>query len=325
MKTPRERVVLVTGASSGIGRGAAHLSAEAGDHVVLLARGEQSLRDAEDECVLRGAASTMVLPVDIGDDDRVREAVQTIVDHHGRVDAVIHSAGVVAYGRTEEVPAEIIDTVIRTNLLGSINLARHVLPGMRERNHGTFVQIGSVIGHIAVPTMTAYAVSKWGVRNLARQLHIENLDRRGVHICYVAPGGVDTPIYLQAANVMGSVGRPPPPVDPPEKVARAALRRLDHPRPSTQVGLANNVIRLGFTSAPWVFDRLVGVLFPVAAMDLSTAPDDEVGNVLSPRERLNRLRGDQGSVIAGIRTNLRLLRGKDRGSNRTDRPARATP
>ncbi len=302
------RVVVVTGASSGIGRAAAHLCADAGDHVVLLARGRTALEAAERECVARGAASTHLLVTDIGDDAAVAEAVRTVLERYGRIDGVIHSAGVVAYGRTEEVPVELFDAVVRTNLLGSVNLVRHVLPGMRERNRGAFVQIGSVIGHIAAPTMTAYSVTKWGVRNLARQLHIENLDRSGVHISYVSPGGVDTPIYLQAANITRAVGRPPPPVDPPEKVARAAVRRLDHPRPRTQVGLANGVIRLGFSAAPWVYDRLVGVLFPLAAVDLATAPQDTEGNVLRSREELNRLRGQQGSVLLGIRTNLRRLR-----------------
>ena len=110
---------------------------------------------------------------------------------------------------------------------------------MRERNAGTLVLIGSLIGYLAPPYMSAYAVSKWGVRGLARLLQVENVDRDGVHVCHLSPGGVDTPIYLQAANYLGWVGRPPPPVVSPERVARAALRLLDHPRPRIQVGPAN--------------------------------------------------------------------------------------
>ncbi len=148
------------------------------------------------------------------------------------------SAGVVAYGRIERVPVEVFDRVVATNLLGSVNLARHVLPVLRDQGDGSLVLVGSVIGHIAVPDMAAYVISKWGVRGLFRQLHVDNRDRPGVRIAYIAPGGVDTPIYRQAATYGDSVGRPPFPVASPERVAARILAVADAPARADSSGSA---------------------------------------------------------------------------------------
>jgi short-subunit dehydrogenase len=174
------------------------------------------------------------------------------------------------------------------------------------------VLVGSVIGHIAVPMMSPYVLSKWGIRALARQVQIENRDRSDVHVSYVSPGGVDTPIYLQAATYAGHVGRPPPPVVTPEAVARVVLRRLDHPRKRTQVGAANDLIRFGFSALPAVFDLLVGALFPVGATDLTYDVPDREGNVLASQPGGNRVRGNQGNPVIGVIRNLGVKIGAGR-------------
>jgi NAD(P)-dependent dehydrogenase (short-subunit alcohol dehydrogenase family) len=309
------RVVLVTGASSGIGRAVAHRCAGRGDHLVLAARDEASLKQVADECEDRGAGSVTVVPCDVGDDGEVERLVARVLDRHGRLDAVAHCAAVVAYGRTEELPVEVFDAVLRTNLIGSVNVARHSLRLMRRQDHGALVLIGSVIGHIAAPTMSAYAVSKWGVRSLARQLQIENREKRNVSISYIAPGGVLTPIYEQAANYSGWAGRPPPPVDPPEKVARVVVERFDAPRDRTQVGLANDLIRFGFSFLPGVYDVLVGPMFSLAATDRTHPEEPNTGNVLAPQPEMNRLTGDQVGALVGVARNVdAVVRGALRGS-----------
>jgi short-subunit dehydrogenase len=198
----------------------------------------------------------------------------------------------------------VFDGVLRTNVTGSVNLARHVVPVMRRQEHGALVLVGSVIGHIGVPGMSPYVVSKWAVRALARQLQLENRDLPDVEVLYAAPGGVDTPIYAQAANYSGVVGRPPPPVASPEKVARQLLRLVDHPRPRAQLALTNQVMRFGFNGLPRLFDVLVGPLFVVAAKDRTTPVPDGPGNVLHSSPAGNRLHGDQGNPILGIGRNL---------------------
>ena len=298
------RVLVVTGASSGIGLAVAQQAAAAGDHVVLVARDETSLDLAAKECERAGAASTTVLPTDVGDDAAVQRCVAQVLDRHGRIDAVVNSAGVVAYGKAEEVPAEVFDGVLRTNLAGSMNVARHVLPVLREQGQGSLVLVGSVIGHIAAPGMTAYAVSKWGVRALARQLQIENRDARGVNVSYVAPGGVVTPIYEQAGNYAGWAGRPPPPAVSPDRVAKVIHDRLDDPRKRTQVGPANDFMRFGFSALPGLYDVLVGPLFTLAALDATRPLAAHAGNVLASQPELNRLVGDQVNSLIAVPRNI---------------------
>ncbi|MET1038603.1 MAG: SDR family NAD(P)-dependent oxidoreductase [Aeromicrobium sp.] len=298
------RVVVVTGASSGIGRATALRAAGQGDHLVLVARGADSLKETADECRAAGAASALVVPTDVGDATEVADLFAEVRRAHAFVDAVVHAAGVVAYGRTEDVPADVFEGVLRTNLVGSVNVSRHAVRIFREQQNGTLVIIGSVIGHIAVPSMSPYVLSKWGVRALARQLQVENRELKHVHVSYVAPGGVDTPIYEQAATYDGFLGRPPPPVASSEKVGRSALRQLDHPRARTQVNVSNHVMRFGFNAAPRVFDLLVGPLFRLAAVERTTPVAPTPGNVLTSREDGNRLRGTQGSAVAGIARNV---------------------
>ena len=297
------RVVLVTGASSGIGSAAAQQIAARGEHLVLASRGGAALRATERECRAAGAASVRSQVVDITDADAVQRLVDSVVTGHGRLDAVLQCAGVVAYGRFEDIPVELFDGVIRTNVLGSANVLRSTLPVLRRQRHGVAVLIGSVLGEVSVPFMAPYGVSKWALRSLARQVALENRDLADVHVCILSPGGVDTPIYRQAANYLGRPGRPPAPVDSADKVARAAVRLLDRPRDRASVGLANHAMRLGFSLAPRVFDALVGPLFTAAALTRERIAPTQ-GNVLRPQEELEEVDGHRGQGLRTAATSL---------------------
>lgn len=255
------RVVLVTGASSGIGEAVALESARAGDAVTVLARREGELEELAARCRAEGAASAAVAVADVTDDARIAEVVDRMVDEHGRLDAVLHCAGVVTYGRTEEVDPADFEQVVSTNLLGSATLARHVVRVFRRQHHGVLVLVGSLLGHIAVPEMTPYVVSKWGVRALARQLDLENQDLPDVHIAHVAPGSVDTPIYDNALDDAGGVNSPPPPVISPERAARVVYHQVDRPRAESQTAWANYPLIWAHDRLPFLWRRLAGPAF----------------------------------------------------------------
>ncbi|HST64046.1 MAG TPA: SDR family NAD(P)-dependent oxidoreductase, partial [Mycobacteriales bacterium] len=248
------RVVVITGASSGIGRATAQRLARRGDRLVLAARSEEALRATAGEC---GGAETLVVPTDVADPAAVDALFAAAVARFGRVDAVVHSVTVVAYGRFDEVPGPVFDQVIAVTLTGAANVARTALRAFRDGGGGQLVLVGSLLGKIATPYMSSYVTAKWALHGLARTLQIEARQTPGIGVSLVSPGGVDTPVYRQAASYYGRGGRPPPPVDPPEKVARAIVRALDRPRRETSVGIANPVVVTGFRGLPFVYDRLV--------------------------------------------------------------------
>ena len=258
---PEVAVVVVTGASSGIGEAIALRLARQGHHLMLVARGADDLADVAERCERVGAASARACPTDVSDDAAVADLVAECVTQHGRLDAVAHSAGEVTYGRVEETTADVFDRVIATNVLGAANVARHAVAQMREQEHGVLVLVGSLLGHVAIPEMTPYVVSKWGVRALARQLVVENIDLPAVHIAHVAPGSVDTPIYDKALESAGGVNKPPPPTISPERVARVVVEQLHHPMRSRQTALSNHALILAFRAAPWAYDRVIGPIF----------------------------------------------------------------
>jgi len=254
-------VVVVTGASSGIGRAVALLAATERHHVVLVARSTEKLEKVAAACAENGCASVLIAPTDIGDDAAVAETVAEVLEEYGRIDAVLHCAGIVTYGRTEETSEADFASVVQTNLLGSATVARHVVPVLRRQEEGDLVLVGSLLGHIAVPDMTPYVVSKWGVRALARQLKIENGDLPDVRISHVAPGSVDTPIYDNALDSAGMVNTAPPPTISPERAARSILGQVGSTQAESQTAWLNYALIGAFRVAPAVWDRAVGPLF----------------------------------------------------------------
>jgi NAD(P)-dependent dehydrogenase (short-subunit alcohol dehydrogenase family) len=284
------RTVLVTGASSGIGRATAHLLAGRGYQLVLLARGRAALDDTADECRAEGATAVEVCPADVTDDDAVAAAVRTAVQRFGRLDGVIHAAQVMAYGRVEDVPREIFETVVDTAVHGTATVARHVLPVFRRQGAGHLVVVSSLLAQVATPLMGSYIAAKWGQLGLVRTLQQETLDAPGVTVSAVTPGGVSTPIYDQAASWAGSTGRPPPPVYSAQRVARAVTSALDRPRRTVQSGFLNGPVVAGFRLFPAVYDRLVGPLLQRFAMDGAAVPPNE-GNVFRSRAEGNATEG----------------------------------
>jgi len=286
----RPQTVLVTGGSSGIGRATAVKFGERGARVVLLARGRPALEEAAAEIRAAGAADVVVCPADVTDGAAVRSVVDGAVARFGRLDVVAHCAQVMAYGRIEDVPADVFSTVVRTATDGTANVARAALPVFRRQGEGHLVVVSSLLASVAAPLMGSYITAKWGQLGLVRVLQQETRDVPGIHVSAVAPGGVSTPIYSQGATWMGSTGRPPFPVYSAERVARAVVARLARPRRLVQSGFANPLVIAGFRLLPGIYDTLVGPLLRTFAVAHDDVPPTE-GNVFQSRPAGNATNG----------------------------------
>ena len=265
------QTVIITGASSGIGRQAALMYASRGCRLVLASRGVPNLEKVAGQCLEAGAAEAVVQPTDISDNDSVRELFRVADDRMGGIDIVVQNAAVAAFGRFADVPSEVFDTVIRINVIGAANVAREALSHFRDRGHGQLVIVGSVLGQAAVPYMGAYVISKFAVTALIRMLRQETRDQPGVVVHGVYPGAVDTPIYQLSANYFGRAARVLPFNDSPAKIARTIVAATDSGRPSErQASLANWPMLLAYRLVPRLFDALVGPLMRA----LSFGPDE---------------------------------------------------
>ncbi|SNY71059.1 SDR family NAD(P)-dependent oxidoreductase [Paractinoplanes atraurantiacus] len=278
------RVVVLTGASSGIGRAAALAFAQRGDRVVLAARGLPDLSAVAEE------SGGLAIPADISDGASVDALAAAAVRAYGRIDVWVDTAAVMAYGKFEDLPPSVFDKVVTTDLLGAANVARAALRVFRAQGQGTLVLCSSLLAHVTVPYMSAYVTAKWGLRGLIRTLRQETRDAPGITVCTVAPGSVDTPIYQRAANYAGRAGSPPPPVAAPSKVAEAILRQVDKPRPEVSVGLANRLIEFGFVVLPPVYDALVTTMMRTFGLSRHKIEAHE-GNVFHPAQDLEQASG----------------------------------
>ncbi|MFE6588964.1 SDR family NAD(P)-dependent oxidoreductase [Streptomyces sp. NPDC057781] len=220
MSGPARQVVVVTGASSGIGRGAALAFAARGVSVVLAARSEQALAEVARECEERGGRA-LAVPTDVSDEAAVQALAQCAADWSGRIDIWVNAAAVWSYGRFEDTPGPVFRQIVETTLLGQVYAARAVLPHFRAEGHGVLINISSLYGRLSSPYVAPYVTAKWGLLGFSEVLRQELRDTPGIAVCTILPGAVDTPIYRHAANYTGRQIRPPAACD----VSRAGRRR----------------------------------------------------------------------------------------------------
>jgi NAD(P)-dependent dehydrogenase (short-subunit alcohol dehydrogenase family) len=282
-KNLRRKVIVVTGASSGFGKGAALEFAAAGASVVLAARREDALVQVASACQARGGRA-LVVPTDVSEQAEVERLVDTTVRELGRIDVWVNNAGVGALGRFDVVPIEMHRQVIETNLLGAMYGSYFALRQFRSQGYGTLINISSVLGKVPAPCYSSYAASKHGIVGMdgviRQELALDKLDR--IHVCTVLPTTMDTPYFDHAANYIGHETRPIPPVYDPEKVVETIVSLATKPEDEVVVGLAGKVMTAVRAVAPGVADTFMRELSHRVQVEQAPPMPPTSGNVAEP-------------------------------------------
>jgi short-subunit dehydrogenase len=225
----RSDVVVITGASSGIGRTTARLLASRGSRLVLVARGRAALDEVANECrALGGEAQTHV--ADVTDAEAMLDVASEAVATFGRLDVWVNVAAVASYGRFAELPLDEVRRVLDVNVMGYANGCHAALRVMSRRGSGVIVNVASIVGKVPQPFSAPYAMSKAAVLALGVSLRSElALERKGIHVVTIVPPTIDTPFFGHAANHTEVELVALPPVYPPELVAHAILAAVRHP------------------------------------------------------------------------------------------------
>jgi short-subunit dehydrogenase len=239
-KAIRDQVIVITGASSGIGRITAIAAAAEGARVVLASRNEANLNDVAAE-IFRAGGSAIAVPTDVTDIDQVRVLGQAAIDKFGRVDTWVNNAAVSLYGSFDEVELEDMRRVLDVNFMGQVNCAKVALP-LLEDSAGALVCVGSVLSDVGMPLQGAYVASKHAVKGWVDGLRVELRKKRSrVRVTLVKPSSMNTPLFDKARTALGVMPRPIPPVYEPELVARAILRAAKGRERDIYVGTAGKL------------------------------------------------------------------------------------
>lgn len=257
----RNKVVVITGGSSGIGRAAAHAFARAGARVVVAARNAAALEEAARECRDLGAEA-LAQPTDVTEWQQVERLAQAALGRFGAIDVWVNDAAVSLFGRLEEVPLIEFERVVRTNLMGTVHGCRVALPAFRAQGAGTLINVASVVAAVGQPFATAYSSTKWAIRGLSEALRAETADQPRVHVCTILPGSVDTPLFQHAANHAGRAVKPMPPVHAPEEVAETIVAVARHPRREAFIGAETRVAAFVHALAPGFSERIMARRVP---------------------------------------------------------------
>jgi short-subunit dehydrogenase len=276
LKNVRDQVIVITGASSGIGLTTAEMAAAEGARVVLTARNEMDLRQACDRVMARGGRAAYVAG-DVADPDVLEMVANKAISEFGAIDTWVNNAGIGMFGRTIDMSLADKRRLFDVNFWGVIHGCRAAVRAMRQRG-GAIINVGSISSDRAIPLLGIYSASKSAVKSYTDALRME-LEEEGapIAVTLVKPASINTPFVDHARNYMAEAPEYAGTVYPPEEVARAILHCAQHPVRDVIVGGGGKVISVLEKVAPRMTDLMMErTLFTAQKKDEPRRPTDSL-------------------------------------------------
>jgi short-subunit dehydrogenase len=284
MTRPLEsQVVVITGASSGIGRETALKFADHGATVVLAARNLEALGSVRSELEMKGARVSIVI-TDVTQWESVEHLGQEALEQFGRIDTWVNDASVAEYASVEQLTPDEIVQVIQTNLIGVIYGSKVAATIMkRQGGGGTIINIASVLAEVSVPLLSTYCAAKHGVKGFDDSLRLElKHEQSGVNVTTIYPASMNTPFFEHARSKLGEMPRPIFPVYEPEVVAQAVVDSARHPKRDVYAGDAGILLSWMSKISPALTDFYMLQNDRMYKQQKSGQPDDNVDNLFEP-------------------------------------------
>jgi short-subunit dehydrogenase len=284
-------VVVICGATAGVGRASAQRFAASGYRVGLLARGEQALAATQEELKQLGATS-LAISVDVADADAVFAAAQRMERELGPVDVWINCAMVTVLSPIRQLTAEEIHRVTQVTYLGTVHGTLAALDLMGRRNRGVIIQVGSALAYRAIPLQAAYCAAKFAVRGFTDSLRCELLhEHSDIKVCMVQLPAINTPQFDWARNKLAKRPQPVPPIHDPDVAARAIFSVVKRTPRELWLGVASLKAIVGTCLMPGLLDRLLARSAYAGQMTDEDDDSQRPDNLFEPQEPLHRTRG----------------------------------
>jgi NAD(P)-dependent dehydrogenase (short-subunit alcohol dehydrogenase family) len=295
LKPVSEQVVVVFGASSGIGRETAIAFARRGARVLVAARHREGL-DTLVDTIRQFGGEAIARTAEASRFEDVNAAADEAVHRFGRLDTWVHAAAASIYAKFEETTPEEFHRIIDVNLLGQAYGAMAALPHIRREGRGALIHITSVEASVAMPMQAAYAASKHGVKGMLDALRRE-LQAEGVPISVtnIMPAGINTPLFNKARTKMGVKPMPSPPIYEPSTVAQLILYAAEHPVAELYAGGAAKVFAAMQSMAPRLLDAIIARTGIKGQRSDETKSAEAPDNLFRPVEGHDRVSGDFGT------------------------------
>lgn len=276
------RVVVITGASAGVGRATARRFAEAGDDVALLARGEEGLAVALKEVEAAGSRG-IAIPVDIADHRAVEDAAEQVERELGEIDVWVNNAMLTVFGPVEQVSPEEYRRVTEVTYLGTVHGTLAALSRMRTRGSGVIVQVGSALAYRSIPLQSAYCAAKHAALGFTDSLRTELIhEGSGIELTMVHLPALNTPQFVWSRNKMRRKPQPVPPIFQPEVAAEAIEWASRAGRREVWVGVPTALTILGQRTVPGLLDRYLGRKGYGSQLRSAPADEDKTDNLMTP-------------------------------------------